>query len=582
MLKRLYILIMAVAAIAILATGLVAIQVISSYNEQNNRDYLLSAARLIQIEMKDGRTAEQASALTLQASSASENKMRITIVSRQGDVLYDNEATGPLENHLFRPEISYALQNKTIGSAVRRSSTLNEDMRYLALYDANQDLVIRTAMPLKVYRTGLNSILLAIVIVMGVALLLLVLIGSAMVRRITRPLVKLKQAALAMSAGELHTRVHYLQDNGGEISALANAFNTMAQRLETVVHDLEDKNARLDVIFNSMTDPLLVMSSAASVTYMNRTARETFGRSLDPEKSVYPLLLITHSEDTEKLVGKALAAAKPVSAELSLRTVRGEVTYQIMASPILTPGSSGVIMTFHDISESKKLQKMRSDFVANVTHELRTPLTSIRGFIETLRGGAIRNPEHAERFLEIIDIEAERLHMLISDILILSEIENLREEKDRETFDLNALIDDVAVLLDDAAAAGKVNIVVEAGETPLPVSANRYRIKQILINLADNAIKYNQPGGKVYLSAERQPDGKVRLTVRDTGLGIPPEHQDRIFERFYRVDASRSKELGGTGLGLSIVKHIAQLYDGAASVASQPGEGSTFTVTLAI
>ncbi len=583
MLKRIYILIVVVVVIAILATGLVSLQVVSSFNDQNNRDYLLSAAKLIQLEMKEGSTASEASALALQVYNKSGNLIRITVVDRKGNVQYDNEAApGSMDNHLFRPEISFALQNKSAGSAVRRSSTLMVDMLYIALYDAGHDLVIRTAMSLQDYRASLNHILITILIVMGIALILLIAIGGFSARLITRPLVNLKQAAIAMSAGRLDARVHLLQSGGGEITALSNAFNNMAGQLETVVRDLEDKNARLDVIFNSMTDPLLVVSPSTAVTLMNNPARESFGRSLDPEKSVYPLFLITHSAETDQLVQRAVTGKQTVSSEILLRTVRGETLYHVIASPIQSPASKGVILTFHDISEAKKLQKMRSEFVANVTHELKTPLTSIRGFIETLRGGAIHNPEVADRFLEIIDIEAERLHKLISDILILSEIEELHAEKDRETFDLHALIDDVAVLLDDFATAKKVGIIVDGAETPLPVSANRFRIKQILINLADNAIKYNQEGGKVYLNAERLSDGKVCLTVRDTGPGISPEHQDRIFERFYRVDASRSRELGGTGLGLSIVKHIAQLYGGTASVTSQPGEGSTFRVILDI
>jgi len=225
---------------------------------------------------------------------------------------------------------------------------------------------------------------------------------------------------------------------------------------------------------------------------------------------------------------------------------------------------------------------MRSDFVANVTHELRTPLTSIRGFIDTLRNGAINKPEVADRFLEIIDIEADRLHKLISDILILSEIEDLPQDRDFETFNLYELIDDITVLLDESASENKVSIIADTDGPPLLVQANRFRIKQILINLTDNAIKYNYPGGKVFISAQRLPNSQVRLTVRDTGPGILREHQERVFERFYRVDTSRSRELGGTGLGLSIVKHIAQLYGGTARVVSEPGQGATFIVDLMI
>ncbi|MEI8200921.1 MAG: ATP-binding protein [Eubacteriales bacterium] len=239
----------------------------------------------------------------------------------------------------------------------------------------------------------------------------------------------------------------------------------------------------------------------------------------------------------------------------------------------------------HELEEKNErlaeLQQMRSEFVANVSHELKTPLTSIRGFVDTLRNGKIEDPAVQGRFLEIIDIEAERLHQLISDILQLSEIEGMKNDQELQKFDLSALLDDVATLLDDKASERHVQIVVEDSEV-LPVLASQYRIKQILINLVDNAIKYNKPGGRVYIRATREPDQIVAIRVRDTGDGIPAEHLARVFERFYRVDKSHSREMGGTGLGLSIVKHIAQLYEGTATVESIEGEGSTFTVRLRI
>ena len=239
----------------------------------------------------------------------------------------------------------------------------------------------------------------------------------------------------------------------------------------------------------------------------------------------------------------------------------------------------------HELEEKNvrlaELQQMRSEFVANVSHELKTPLTSIRGFLDTLRHGHIKDPAVQERFLDIIDIEAERLNQLISDILQLSEIEGMQGELELQRFDLSALLDDVATLLDDKATENKVSIVVEDSEA-LPVLASSYRIKQILINLVDNAIKYNKPGGRVYIRASREPDKMVSIRVKDTGEGIPAEHLPRVFERFYRVDKSHSREMGGTGLGLSIVKHIAQLYDGTATVESEEGVGSTFTVRLRI
>ncbi len=228
-----------------------------------------------------------------------------------------------------------------------------------------------------------------------------------------------------------------------------------------------------------------------------------------------------------------------------------------------------------------EIQQMRSEFVDNVSHELKTPLTSIRGFVETLRSGTVKDPKTQARFLEIIDIEAERLHQLISDILELSEIEGMENNIEEDHFDLTSLLEDCCMLLADKAASKEVLLLVDSHEI-LPVTASRYRVKQILINLLDNSIKYNHRGGTVWLSARREPDQFISIRIKDNGPGIDEEHIPRIFERFYRVDKSHSREMGGTGLGLSIVKHIAQLYQGSATVESTPGMGSTFIIRLRI
>jgi len=227
------------------------------------------------------------------------------------------------------------------------------------------------------------------------------------------------------------------------------------------------------------------------------------------------------------------------------------------------------------------LQDMKSEFAANVSHELKTPLTSIRGFIDTLRSTENIDPTIQKRFLEIIDIEAQRLHQLINDVLQLSEIERIEQDPETERFDINPLIAETINMLREKAAERKIELIWAEGE-PLPVLASSFRIKQILVNLLDNAINYNREGGTVQVKAVREPDRMISITVRDTGEGIAEEHLTRIFERFYRVDKSHSRELGGTGLGLSIVKHIAQLYGGSATAISEVGKGSTFTVRMRI
>lgn len=583
MLNRIYALMSIVLVVALAVTGLAAIQVISNYHDQRSQSQLLAAARLIQYRLHDGDQPSAAGQRALKIFDDDAADMRLTIINRQGTVLYDNKAEADeMGNHLYRPEIAHAFNSNETGTAIRRSSTVNEEMLYLAIFDPVGDLVIRTALPVYEHRAGISEIILTIVLVMAASLIVLLLAGIFSARLITRPLFKLKDAVTAVSDGQYSARVPSMGPDDGEVASLSQSFNQMAEKLEDTVYELEDKNARLDAMLNAITGPLLAVDQELAIRFINQPAQALFGCELDPDRSVFPLLLVTRNTDTELMVRNALDLQHHQSRELPLQTEQGEQLFMITASPFHSTHSDGAILSFQNVSQARQLQKMRSEFVANVTHELRTPLTSIRGFIETLREGAIHNPDVADRFLEIIDIEADRLYRLISDILSLSEIEDLAADTDMESFDLNALIEDVAVLLDESATNKKVHIRLDDTEVLLPVKANRHRIKQILINLADNAIKYNRLNGTVDISARRSDENTIEIRVADNGYGIPQEHTERIFERFYRVDKGRSREMGGTGLGLSIVKHIAQLYAGNVSVKSQLGIGSEFIVSLKI
>ena len=583
MLRRIYALIIAVLVLAIVASGASSFLIIQAYHNQVNEEYLSNAAALIEQRLLAQDSYETAAKAAIAIYKRGEESIRVTVVEPDGKVVYDSlSISEQMENHLYRPEIQGALRTGHLGVSIRRSNTLDINMVYLALYSTGLGLVIRTSISNANQMPGYIPLLVTLAIVIGLSLIVLIIIGALSLKKITQPLLELKNAAIQVKQGDYKIRVGSLLADKSELSELSDAFNAMAKQLQTTVHDLEDRNARLDVILNSLVVPLIVVARSRDVVFINLTAQNLFDRHLDPEQAQFPLILITHQAATEELVDECLQNRAAVSREMTITTVRGPLVFQVTASPISYTNSDSAILTFLDISQARQLQRLRSEFVANVTHELRTPLTSIRGFIETLRHGAIDKPDVARRFLDIIDIEAERLHKLISDILVLSEIEDLKSDNERETFNLNALIDDVAVLLDDTAMANKVSIVPETDDETLMVSANSYRLKQVLINLVDTAIKYNREGGRVEIQARRINDQKVELRVSDNGPGIAPEHQERLFERFYRVDTSRSRELGGTGLGLSIVKHIAQLYGGSARVESKLGQGTTFIVELMI
>jgi two-component system phosphate regulon sensor histidine kinase PhoR len=260
----------------------------------------------------------------------------------------------------------------------------------------------------------------------------------------------------------------------------------------------------------------------------------------------------------------------------------GDKILRINTSPIRPDNSknnnSGGILFIQDVTKVRKLEQLRTEFVSNVTHELKTPITSIRGFIETLKNGSINNENVAMRFLDIIDIEAERLHALINDILQLSEIETKLKEIDIESFCIKSLIDEVFEVLQNFASDKNISLQNKVDEKVL-IKANRNRMKQLLLNLADNGIKYNVENGSVIIDAYRD-EGKIIISIKDTGIGIPSEHVERVFERFYRVDKGRSRDMGGTGLGLSIVKHIVNLYNGDIKVNTEINKGTEFIIQI--
>ncbi len=582
MLKRSFFIITPLLIMAVSLIALLSYHTVSNNGDQANREFLKAAAVQTVENLTAGKTPEQTVNEVQKAFLFLDTPVRISVIQTDGILRFESDHDPNVqENYLQQPEVAAALSSQGFGSAIRQAEKGGNEFHYYALFDSETQTIVRTSMPALIGRGNLTRLAVTLVLITAAVILIMLLVGRSLFRDVIRPLQRLESATAAVAAGNLSTRVDKMLQDETEVAVLARSFNEMTARLERNVTELEHSNAYFDAILNAITDPLIAVDDRNAVTFMNSLAVERFGHDIDPSSSVYPLFYITHNERTEAMALEAVKDGRPITEELKLATVNGTIRFVVIASPINSPMSEGAIITFHDITELRIAQQIRSDFVANVTHELKTPLTSIRGFIETLRQGAYKKPELAERFIDIIDIEAERLHKLINDVLILSEIEAEREDNELESFDLRELIDSVIVLLDDQAAAKKVTLITD-DEKPLMVTASRFRMKQILINLIDNAIKYNRPNGRVFISAGRDLHNSVTLRVRDTGVGIAPEHQERIFERFYRVDRGRSRELGSTGLGLSIVKHIAQLYGGFATVHSEPGAGTEFTVHMNI
>src|SRR2546422_3960651 len=412
-----------------------------------------------------------------------------------------------------------------------------------------------------------------------VALLVALGIGMFVAGRVTDPVVQMQTIAREMSEGNFAARAPVRSPD--EIGVLARAINTLAQRLRDRLADLQHERAKIGAILDGMVEGVLAVDGRGHVVLMNERARTMFGlQTARPEGT--PLLEVVRHVGLHELVGRCRLSGEGTVVRRELRVAGPfERTVQANAVPLrLAADDPGVVMVLHDVTELRRLEQVRTEFVANVSHELRTPLTAIHGYLETLLSGALEDREHARRFLEIVFRHTERLGRLLNDLTDLSNIELGKVSLRLATTALRPVVDSVLEIVAAKARDGSVALATDVADT-LTVHADHDRLAQILINLVDNAVKYTPPGGTVTVLGSVADDERVEVMVRDTGVGIPHADLPRITERFYRVDKARSRELGGTGLGLAIVKHLVLAHGGELTIESEEGQGTTVRFTLA-
>ena len=352
-----------------------------------------------------------------------------------------------------------------------------------------------------------------------------------------------------------------------------------ARQLERRVQELESQRTQAQAILESMVEGVAALDRDGRILWLNGSAQRLF--KVQPDHAAGKRLVeLFRQPELDGLIQEALAGRHPAVREVHTFSPTEQVV-RFQATPCEdNEAGAALVLVAQDVTEIRRLEGMRREFVANVSHELKTPLTSIKGLVETLLGGALDDAANNRRFVSLIDEDATRLTRLIDDLLELSQIESKAVPLTRETIELRPLVEGVVAAL--AREIEQRRLTVSAQVPPgLAVSADPHRLRQVFMNLVENAIKYNKDAGRVAISAARD-RASLTVTVADTGVGIPPQDLPRIFERFYRVDKARSRALGGTGLGLSIVKHIVESHGGTVSVQSRPGEGSAFTVTLPI
>lgn len=493
-----------------------------------------------------------------------DNLVRFTVINKDGEVIFDNEIA-KLDNHNNRQEIIDAFKNGS-GSSVRYSESLSSSMVYVAT-KIDDNTVIRSSVPvnsIRVFTSGTLKYYIAIILLVFVLSLFL---AVKLVKIIVYPINELQKVTSKIENGDLNKRA--IIYNYDEIGFLAQTFNNIADQLEIRIIDSLDKKNKLEAILESMESGVIAIDNNENIILINSYSQKLFDLKEDNigkkiSDCIIDYDLINFIREIPEIGTKEIKLFHPIEREL-----------RVKKSPIINylNNSIGIVITVQDITDIKRLENMRSEFVANVSHELKTPLTSIKGFSETLR--YVDDSETKNKFLDIIDKESERLTNLINDILILSNIENIHK-MESEYFNPGDVIENVLDMV--KSQAYKKSIIIKYNDCfNSEILGSKDKFHQLAVNLIENAIKYSNENGivKIDLTLEEQ---YFVFKVKDNGIGIPKNDIPRIFERFYRVDKSRSTR--GTGLGLAIVKHIVKLFNGEISVKSKVGIGSTFIVKI--
>jgi two-component system phosphate regulon sensor histidine kinase PhoR len=552
------------------------------YNKQISAD-LESRARLIQYQASQHFASVDTQELKRLAEALGQpGAQRVTLIFPDGTVAGDSEENPTrMDNHSDRPEIKEALKGNT-GSSVRYSRTVKANFMYVALpvhHDAKLLGVVRLSIPLTVIDETLQEMLWKIVLAGLLIALAATPVSLYISRRISRPLSEMKDNAERFASGQLDSRIRV--EGPDDVIRLAEALNAMAAQLNDRIHTVTAQRNEQEAILSSMVEGVIAVDSGETVLSLNRTA----AKLLDVPNgfaSGQPVAVVMRNTQLQEFVKKALASSETVEQDIVFHRGESEQVVHMIGTALrdFKQIPIGAVIVLNDVTRLKRLESMRRDFVANVSHELKTPITSIKGFVETLLNGAMDKPEDCKRFLEIVASQSDRLNAIIDDLLSLSQLEQDAETVDIviEESNLKPVLEMAMQVCAPKASEKTVHLNLNCPEN-VTARINPQLLEQAVINLVDNAIKYSLPSTRVRVDVSTGEEG-ITVAVTDEGRGIEKEHFARLFERFYRVDRDRSREMGGTGLGLAIVKHIAQVHGGSVSVDSSVGKGSTFRIHL--
>jgi two-component system phosphate regulon sensor histidine kinase PhoR len=566
----------------LLVVDLYAVEALRRDYKESGFEHLASLKRLV-----ESRPPELSNSVALQEWAAwmARSGARVTVIAADGRVLADSaEEPQRMENHAGRPEVKEAMASGE-GRTVRFSHTINRDLLYLAIRYPREPsgaapTVIRLALPvaqiqeaLQEFRGRLWTVSLFVFLLAGGVSLLF---SRALAGRIVR----LQKFSERVAHGDF--RPLSVERRGDELTDLVRSLNETATRLDQTIRTLTEERNRSSAILRSMVEAVAVIAGDGRMLFLNEALCRHLGVN-EAEAAGRPMVEVIRQSNLLAVVQQVLGGQETAAEEVTLAGPSPAGTaprnYVATAAAVRVDETRGAVLVLHDISELRRLERVRRDFVANVSHEFKTPLTAIQGFAETLLEGALDDTANRKRFVEIIRDHSARLARLTDDLLKLSLIEAGKLELEFRPVKVAGLLDSCLETTRLKAAQKQLTLSVECPASLPAVRGDARRLAEVLQNILDNAVQYTAEGGTISIRA-RAEDHLVRIAVSDTGIGIPRDEQQRIFERFYRVDAARSREAGGTGLGLSIAKHLVEAHGGRIEVESEVGQGSTFSVLL--
>ncbi|MBM7584921.1 two-component system phosphate regulon sensor histidine kinase PhoR [Bacillus pakistanensis] len=566
--------------VVLIGLGLLLGQIFKSYYLNTFNTRIVKEAKVLANQMEEVGGIHNISESFIKENSRL-LEVRLTVTDHNGSIIKDSGALKSANNRKQEEKIKKIASDWDQSKRQSQLTAEGQEIRFYwqPLYSNGEkiDGLLIVSTKIDALQQEYRQIWIVLSVSLGISLIVIILLGIRITSQYTKPIDSATKVAIELAKGNYRARTY--EDHLDETSNLSTSINILARNLQEMISAQEMQQDRLSTLIENMGSALLLIDHRGYVVLINRAYKEFF--EINPaeflNKRYHEVIL---NSEVNKLVEEIFMTEQKIRKQLLLPLKIERRHFEVYGAPIIGTNDrwNGILIVFHDITELKKLEQMRKDFVANVSHELKTPITSIKGFSETLLDGAMHDQKALESFLTIILKESDRLQSLIQDLLELSKIEKQGFEMSFQPVDLSQIISEVVAILEGKAQEKEISIIFKPISSSV-AEVDSYRIKQVFINLITNAISYTPNGGTVEVKMT-QGNEKIVITVADNGIGIEPEEIPRIFERFYRVDKARSRNSGGTGLGLAIVKHLIEAHKGTIEVTSKVDKGTTFTVTL--